>query len=109
MTDGSIGTFGENVVDCARGISAGRSGSGPGDGQSESRVVCGRTLGDNVRRRGHTQRQINVAEAAIVRQIFERSASGCYTRIARQLNADWSVTLATTPAGGRLDRLRGAH
>lgn len=62
-------------------------------------VVGGVVFGyDNVRvggqsdgrgREGHTERRINEAEAAIVRRIFDLSASGWgYTRIAKTLNAE---------------------
>ena len=63
-------------------------------------VTGGRVFGyDNVEivgangQRSHVERRINEAEAAVVRQIFERSAAGAgLTRIAKDLNAAGALT-----------------
>jgi site-specific DNA recombinase len=63
-------------------------------------VTGGRVFGyDNVEivgangQRSHVERRINDAEAAVVRQIFERSAAGAgLTRIAKELNAAGALT-----------------
>ena len=56
-------------------------------------AVVGLVFGyDLVRVDGHTERRINEPEAAVVRRIFDLSASGWgYTRIAKQLNADQAI------------------
>ena len=69
-------------------------------------VTGGRVFGyDNVEvladgKRSHVERRINEAEAAVVRRIFELSASGAgLTRIAKTLNAEGAP--APRPQQGR--------
>src|SRR5262245_7818557 len=53
--------------------------------------VCGGSVFgyDNVRVNGHVERQINEAEAEVIRRIFKMSAEGAgYSRIAKELTAD---------------------
>jgi DNA invertase Pin-like site-specific DNA recombinase len=63
--------------------------------------VCGgKVFGyDNVRVNGHVERRINESQAAVIRRIFDMSASGSgYTRIAKQLNAE-GVPVPRPPQG----------
>ena len=64
-------------------------------------VTGGRTFGyTNVRVNRHVERQVNEAEAAVVRRIFDLCAAGTgYTRIAKRLNAE--VAPCPRPQQGR--------
>ena len=58
-------------------------------------------IADTKGNRSHVERRVNETEAAIVRKIFERCASGTgYTRIAKQLNAEQAP--APRPKPGRV-------
>jgi DNA invertase Pin-like site-specific DNA recombinase len=102
--DGSrfkFGTFSDNIVGFVNGELAAEYRRLVGRWTADAMVrkakaghVCGgKVFGyENVPVNGHKELRVLDAEAAVVRRIFELSASGCgYARIARQLNAERAV------------------
>ena len=93
----AFGTFGDNVVGFVKAEAAAdyrrQIAQWTYDAMSRRAsagyVAGGRVFGyDNVRVDGHVERRINESEAAVVREIFRRSARGDGLRtIAKELNA----------------------